>query len=72
MSCAPDPYVDYRKLDRPRSLEPNLAIPITPIGYPNETPNTNRIKAEIDEFKQFLPNVTVVADWTEVLGKIII
>ncbi len=29
-------------------------------------------KAEIEEFKQLLPNVTVVADWKEALGKIII
>ena len=29
-------------------------------------------KVEIEEFKQFLPNVTVVADWKDVLGKIII
>ncbi len=29
-------------------------------------------KAEIKEFKRFLPNVTVVADWKETLGKIVI
>ncbi len=29
-------------------------------------------KAEIEEFKQFLPNVTVVTDWEQILSKIII